>query len=110
MKTALFLIALALTSPVSAASRSGSCVMGSGQNAVRVLFAIENTAVEVTYEGSEDDKTNCVLGNNNNYDFYITCDGESDEDDMIIRIKNATGTMIDSEGSTIARLTSCRIR
>lgn len=110
MKSLFLLATLAFATPVQAESRSGSCVMGTGQNAVRVILAIESSVVQVSYEGAEDDKTRCVLGSNSNYDYYITCDGDTDEDDMVIRIKSATGTMIDSAGATIARLTNCRIR
>lgn len=107
---AILLIAVLGFVTIAQAAQNGSCVMGTGANQVRVLVTIENRVVQVSYEGSEEDKTNCALGTNNQYDFFITCDGETDDDDMILRIKNATGSMVDSEDSVIARLSACRIR
>jgi len=104
------LICLVLTSTVHAAARSGSCLMGSGDNQVRLLMEIEQTAVQVSYEGSEEDITQCRLGTHAEYDYFIQCAGEVEDDNMLIRIKGTTGNMVDAEGDVIARLSRCRIR
>lgn len=108
MKSCLCLLVLIIAT-AAYAGRSGSCVMGSGSNAVKVMIAIENPAVQVSYEG-DDEITQCGLKANNQYDYFINCEGDEDEDDMIIRIKGANGAMLDNKNTVIARLTQCQIR
>lgn len=109
MKHWLIALLVVLPSLAWAAGKSGTCTMGSGDNEVKVLFEVESTNALVSYEGSEDEKTECALSSNSSYDYFMNCAAEDEEETMVIRIKGSTGAMIDAEGEEIAKLKKCRI-
>lgn len=107
----IFFATLFMTSlSANALGRSGSCAMGSGENEVKMFITVEGSGAEISYEGSEDEKTTCTLLSQTNYDYAIGCISEEEEDSLSIRIKGQSGSMVDAGGDEIAKLKKCKIR
>lgn len=105
------LIAAALVSSgIVLAAKSGDCTMGSGENQVKMFLTVYDSQAEVSYEGTEEDKTLCGQFRDSKYDYNLKCVGDEEEDALFIRIKGSNGLMQDNEGSEVAKLKKCRIK